>query len=221
MRALFFSDNHGHINRSGFKGKHDLLISGGDFCQDFNEPVFARKHYQTEWLEDSAKYIKQMLGGRDFLFTLGNHDYVNPEEMELILRSEGINATCLHNKVVSYNGVNFYGFPYVPPITGTWSYESTVDEMKEYIKPLREAINNSQVDVIVAHCPIYGCMDESDNGLENYGNSTMANMLDYEIEEGRSPSYYMTGHIHSRQGLTKRGDLTVVNAATSNYIIQL
>ena len=215
MRILHYSDNHGAMIH--FKGKYDIVVNSGDFAMDYNIPFTQRKFYQTEWLKKVAPHLKASLHNTPFLYTLGNHDFQDPWEMEDILRSNGIDAHCLHDKVVSHSGVNFYGFPYIPPITGSWQYERTVDEMKELIAPLKEAISNYQVDVIVAHAPPHGILDED----QHYGNSVMTNMLMYEVLAENVPGYMFVGHCHRSYGIMKLGDMLVVNSATTSNIIEI
>ena len=164
--------------------------------------------------------MKQQLQGHPYLFILGNHDFVDPQWMESFLQSEGIDAHNLTDQVVTFQGVNFYGFPYVPAINGMWNYEREIPEMQKQIEPLVEALNKNYVDVLACHAPIYKVLDLS-MGNEILGSTVIAEALDYKIARDMQPAYYCHGHIHEAAGISIRNHMLVSNAATTHLIIEL
>ena len=140
--------------------------------------------------------------------------------MESFLQSEGIDAHNLTDQVVTFQGVNFYGFPYVPAINGMWNYEREIPEMQKQIEPLVEALNKNYVDVLACHAPIYKVLDLS-MGNEILGSTVIAEALDYKIARDMQPAYYCHGHIHEAAGISIRNHMLVSNAATTHLIIEL
>lgn len=218
-KIIHVSDTHGTLPY--LRGNFEAVVLTGDFAPNFSYGVDKEPYYQIKWLEEQAPNIKNWLRGLTLLFTLGNHDYMNPYEMEAVLRAEGIDAYCLHDKITNFNNINFYGFPYVPPINGMYNYECDVNKMAHHIDNMVYKINSTYVDVIAAHCPIYGCLDYCYNQFQNFGNTLMANAFDYKINKDMTPSYYLCGHIHTSHGITMRKGVLVSNAATTTQVIEL
>jgi Icc-related predicted phosphoesterase len=220
MRYIHWSDNHSLF--IPLYGSWDCAISTGDFFPNshhiFNHDHVKEAKFQMQWLKDNIENLKIQLQGKDFLFVLGNHDFVDPIKMEALLQSYEINAINLTNKLVSYAGVNFYGFPYVPTIDGRWNYERAVPEMQQEIRKLKDIIDN-HVDVLACHCPPYDCLD-TDQG-NHFGNRIMNDMLDYQITEDKLPKYLFCGHVHQSNGIKMRDKMLVINSATTQNIIEI
>jgi Icc-related predicted phosphoesterase len=222
MRILHCSDNHGTFPQ--MHGNFDIIVNSGDFFP--NSPnVFSKNKnlemaFQLQWLRNNLDNIKQWLGDHTFLYTAGNHCFLHPDAMEFELQKAGIKAYSLNNKLFSYQGVNFYGFPFVPDFGGTWNYELKLPEMQDKVNEMTEVLNKSFVDVLVCHCPPYDCLDLTYGGVK-IGNTCINNMLDYKLFSHMVPTAYLTGHCHESAGITIRNGLLVSNAATTYQIIQL
>jgi len=217
-RIMHVSDTHGKF--PPLNGDYSIVVHSGDFFPDFHgkRPNAAQgEHY--DWLVSKTLVMKQWLKGHPFLFCLGNHDALNADMMENFLNSEGIKAINLHDRISSFDNINFYGFPYVPAINGNYNYEALEKEMTEQVDRMVEAINKTYTDVIVAHAPIYGTLDEYHG--RHIGNVSMANALDYKIEKDMMPHVFMCGHLHETCAITMRGELLVSNMATSQCIIEV
>lgn len=216
-RINHISDTHGHFPK--LLGTFDVVVHSGDASPNFtyNEKEAS---LQMLWWEKKVPIIKTWLQGRPFLFTLGNHDFLPGFWLEDMLNSNGIKATCLHDKITTYEGINFYGFPYVPPITGKWEYELTHDEMAMKFEEMAPIFDRTFVDVIVAHCPPYNYLDLAYSN-NRYGNTQMNTFLDYQISRDMQPSYYLCGHIHEANGLMMRNGMLISNAAVTQQIIEM
>lgn len=216
-RLLHISDTHGRLPT--LIGNFDVVVHSGDMS-----PNFSRDSTETQkemyWWEENVERVKEWLQGTPFLFTLGNHDFLNGFWLEGMFRSHGIEAYCLHDRIVSLNNVNFYGFPYVPPINGSYNFECYADEMDEHLRKMSAAINKTYVDVLVAHCPPYNCLDLSESG-KHYGNTQLGTLLDYQTQRDMMPGYLLCGHIHAAHGITIRNGLLVSNAATVQQILEI
>jgi len=176
--------------------------------------------FQLEWLSNNIRNVKIWLQGTPLLFILGNHDFLHPALMEQTLGSENINATNLTDKVFDFQGINFYGFPYVPAINGMWNYEREIPEMEVEAEKMVKALNQSHVEVLVTHAPLYQMLDLT-NGNDVIGSSVMANAIDYKINKDMKPNYLLCGHCHEANGVAIRGDMLVSNAATTRHIIEI
>lgn len=222
MRILHISDTHGmfkplfHVS-SAF----DIVVHSGDIFPDFNGRFTARQASQEFWLEKNIDKFKTWLNGKPFFLTLGNHDFADPNEVERILRGAGIEAYNLNDKLVSYQGKNFYGFPYVPIINGMWNYETDQNDMTTHITTMCRTMEHSRVDVLVAHCPPYGILDYCASQRMHFGNSLMTNALMYRVSKDRVPKMYLTGHIHSAKGIAVHEDTMYVNSATTQHELEL
>jgi Icc-related predicted phosphoesterase len=225
MRLIHVSDTHGGFPR--LHGKYDCVVHTGDFFPDgpfFKNGTKAQiAVWQMKWLEDHIDDMKQQLQGHPYLFIEGNHDFVNPQMVEMFLNSEGIKAIDLIDKIVNHEGINFYGFPYVPAINGQFNYEREIPEMQQEMDKMIAAITSTYstyVDVWVCHAPPHQTLDLS-HGNMILGSSVIATALDYQIPEEKMPTHYLCGHIHDSHGITMRKDVLVSNAATTYHILEL
>lgn len=222
MRLCHISDTHGGFPK--LYGKYDCVVHSGDFFPNSHHVRAGNKiqeaAYQLEWLKGKISEMKPWLQGHPFLYVLGNHDFLHPGLMEYTLQSEGIKAIDLTDKIVTHEGVNFYGFPYVPAINGMWNYERETPEMQEEADKMVAQINVKYTDVLVCHAPIYKCLDLS-YGNQVLGSNVIANTIDYKINNDMMPTTYLHGHIHESSGISIRKNMLVSNAAVTRHIIEV
>lgn len=222
MRGLHVSDTHGQFPR--LYGRFDVVIHTGDLCANSHHVMNGDKAkealFQHQWLQDNMADFKSWLNGHPLLYVPGNHDFMPSIALEQELRSEGIEAFDLTDKMLTFQGVNFYGFPYVPAINGMWNYEREIPEMETEVEKMVEACNKQYVDVLACHAPIYKCLDLSMSN-QLLGSTVIANALDYKIARDMQPAYYLHGHIHEAAGVSIRNGMLVSNAATTQIIIEI
>jgi len=223
MRLCHVSDTHGGFPR--LFGRYDAVLHTGDFFPNSQWVRVGDKvkeaEYQLQWLKDNISNLKQQLQGHPYFFILGNHDFVSPEKVEEVLLDTGVLAFNLTDKFVLYNGVTFYGFPYIPAIGGNhWNYEREIPEMQVEVDKMVGVLNLNQIDVLACHAPISNCLDLS---LSNQvlGSGVIAHALNYKIKTEMLPKYYCHGHIHEANGLTTRNGILISNAATTFHIIEV
>lgn len=220
-RLCHVSDTHGYFPR--LLGKFEIVVHSGDFFPN-SQYVWTNKikemEFQYQWLEEKIPLMKEWLQNHPFLYTLGNHDFLNSQFMEQRLNAAGIVAIDLTDKITTFEGINFYGFPYIPYIHGVWNYERTLEQMEPHIDKLCETLNKTYVDTLVSHPPPYGCLDLS-NGNEHLGSTALANALDFKIAREMLPSAMLCGHIHEAASVTIRNGMLVSNAATRQFIIEI
>jgi Icc-related predicted phosphoesterase len=222
MRLCHISDTHGGFPR--LPGRYDVVIHTGDFFPNSRHVFTGNKTlemvFQDDWLKSQIATMKSWLQGHPFLYVPGNHDFLHSDRMEHVLRSEGINAIGLTDKVTTVEGVNFYGFPYVPYINGSWNYERELPEMQQEVDKMVEVLNKTFVDVLACHAPPYKALDLS-LGNEILGSTVIANALDYKIARDMLPPVYLCGHIHEAHGITLRNGVLMSNAAVTQHIIEV
>lgn len=222
MRICHISDTHGTF--PDLDNRFDIVVHSGDFFPNSYAIMRGDKVqeavFQKLWLEENISKIQDMLGNKPMLFVLGNHDFIGPSIMEMILQSAGINAISISEKPVLFDQTYFYGFPYVPFINGGWNYEAHIPEMQIEVDKMASVINSNYIDVLVCHSAIHKCLDLS-WGNESLGSTVIANMLDYKIDKDMMPSYYLHGHIHEASGVSYRKNMIVSNAATKQQIIEV
>jgi Icc-related predicted phosphoesterase len=222
MRIMHLSDTHGRFPR--LYGRFDVVLHTGDLFPNSHH-VGSNKNaemgFQLQWLRDSIPEMKAQLQGHPLLYVPGNHDFLHSSLMEFELRAAGLdNVFDLTDKLFTFRGVNFYGFPYVPAINGMWNYEREIPEMEKEVDKMVEACNKTHVDVLACHAPVYKCLDLS-MGNQILGSTVIANALDYKIARDMQPTHYLCGHIHEAHGTAVRNGMLFSNAATTQQIIEI
>ena len=222
MRALHVSDTHGQLPR--LYGRFDVVIHTGDLFPNSHHVMqgnrVAEALFQHQWLQDELASFKKWLGGHPFYYVPGNHDFLASALMEQELAAEGIKVHDLTDKLLTFEGVNFYGFPYVPAINGMWNYEREIPEMQVEADKMVEELNKTYVDVLVCHAPLYKCLDLSMSN-QLLGSTVISDALDYKVSKDMQPTHYLCGHIHEAHGVTIRNGMLVSNAATTQHIIEV
>jgi Icc-related predicted phosphoesterase len=211
MKICHISDTHGSLPR--LNGDFDIIVHSGDILPDIS---FNKTHAmmgQMKWLEENLIKIKEWINNKLFLFIPGNHDFLNPDLISQVLRSESIRNINLTNELITYEGIRFYGFPYVPTINGFWEYEANSIEMNKKVDQMME----NDMDIIVAHAPLYKILDRT-TGNEHIGNNILNNA--FEIH-GKQPMYYLHGHCHEANGIEFKHNILVSNAAMTQHIIEI
>ena len=221
MRIMHLSDNHGQFPK--IPGVYDIVLCTGDFFPNshhlFSGAIDKEIKFQLNWLRDSMSDIVQWLNGHPFLFVLGNHDFLPPDVMEKELQSY-VEAFDLTDKIVSYQNVNFYGFPYVPSINGRWNYERNIMEMQDEVDKMVNVLNSTYVDVLACHSPPANTLDLTYSN-QRIGSTVIANALDYKISRDMLPQIMLFGHCHEANGIAMRDGVLCSNAATTQSIIEL
>lgn len=222
MRLLHVSDTHGGL--LPLYGRYDVVLHTGDFFPNSKAKLLNNRTlemaYQLDWLRQQVPNIKQWLHGHPLLYVPGNHDFLHPDIMEHELRSHGMEVLSLTGKITTFQGVNFYGFPYVPTIDGSWNYERDIPEMQQEVDKMVEQLNTTHVDVLACHSPPYKALDLT-YGNDIMGSTVLANALDYKISRDMMPTVYCCGHCHEAHGMTTRNGLLISNAATTRHVIEV
>ncbi len=213
MRLSHISDCHGSFPVIDFK--NEIVINSGDWLPDCSSPWSkknVKEERQKEYLYKNIDKIKSWIGSKPYFFINGNHDFINPNDLENILQTNGINAKSLEDKIVSYKNLTMYGFPWVPYINGNFNYELTPDDMIYKVNQLVNILENNFIDVLVLHCPIQG--ELSSETFTDYGNVILRNKL-LELEKEKIPDVILCGHLHEASGVKYSYDFDslIINSA--------
>jgi Icc-related predicted phosphoesterase len=206
MKIIHLSDNHGSL--PVLSNESNIVIHSGDLLPNMTrgdwsiEPI-----YQMDILETNRDKIQNWLKGRTFLYCPGNHDFAESSKVVAFLRSIGIDAYDMKDKRVDIEGISFYGFPWCPPITREWNYETSEDDINSRLKEV------PQVDVLITHCPPGGIMDGG------YGSNAMSLWLSYGVNIPRRA--WLFGHMHEYSGVSEVMGIKFSNAATTQNVIEI
>jgi Icc-related predicted phosphoesterase len=216
MRIQHISDTHGYF--PDLKGDFDAVIHSGDFFANHSwgpnrhwSVLDMEKAWQTDWIKARTETIKEWLDGRPFLFCTGNHDFIDPCGF---LQEAGLTAINLDNKVTEFEGKTLWGMPWVPFDQGAWSHELRSAELKAEVQRMLDAFPDSRPDILVAHAPPHGILDDCLGTC--LGNPHLSNALNYTFDQ--LPNLVLCGHIHERYGIQKLGDCTISNGSVAHFI---
>lgn len=213
VKILHISDTHGLLPEP--IGDWDVVVHSGDMMPNRSYGVRpVEVPFQRLWIEDNAPRFHARYWTKPFLYCPGNHDYHDPTPH---MRALGIDARLICNNEALVDGVRFWGFPWVPQFYD-WNWMCGPAERREHLKPAVELMESAELDVLVAHGPMYGVLDRNADG-ERCGSRVLRETLQ---TVKRAPRALLHGHIHESHGLQawSRGML-VSNAATTQRIVEI
>jgi Icc-related predicted phosphoesterase len=205
MKILHLSDTHGTLKP--LKSDAKIVVHSGDFLPNCSRGLkWMEIPFQAKWIEKSASNIRKVYEGRRLLVLPGNHDFV---ALGKLLKEEGVNVECLNRRLVHVDGFAFYGFPLVPWFCGEWNFEETERSIEHHLGELKELMETGAVDVLVSHGPLFGVLDQNEDG-ENCGSTSLMDCL---LKARHPPKYVLHGHIHEAAGVKEWNKIAVSNAA--------
>ncbi len=211
------------------KEEFDVFVCSGDMlpnlvwgCNNKPDLLPYEIKYQENWCRKYAEDINKWSHNKPFLFSSGNHDFINPCK---ILKEHGVNAIDLDNKVVEFMDYSWYGFPYVPFFGDNWNHERNAQDMftecNRMLNRLKNSGKENKLDILVAHAPLMGLLDLA--GREHIGNAQLLNTLMYRMKN--LSQLYLCGHCHQNGGEIvwldndDGAEMLISNAATTYRII--
>ena len=198
MRIVVTSDTHGkHDELAEMSG--DVLIHCGDFCDGFHPD------------EDDIRRIDNWFGRQQFrkiLCTGGNHDFVAQDHSGDEPLFE--NASYLVDEGLVFEGVRFYGAPWVPMLQ-SWAYYLSDDELFA-----KWSLIPSDTDVLITHTPPWHILDSPRDPEIHCGCSHLAARIS-ELHL----KLHCFGHNHASYGRVDHDGMTYLNASAvdSNFAI--
>jgi predicted phosphohydrolase len=190
MRIVCVSDTHNqHASLDVPPG--DVLVHAGDFSMAGQ----AREISAFDaWLGTLPHAHKLVIAG--------NHDWLFQTDPGAA-RSLLTHAQYLEDSGTVVDGIRFWGSPWQP-----WFLDWAFNLQRGAEIAAKWALIPDGVDVLVTHGPPHGTRDRVEDG----------GLVGCE-ELGRAlarvrPRLHVFGHIHEGYGVTRRGDLTFVNASS-------
>lgn len=193
MNITIISDTHSqHAELGRLSG--EVLIHCGDMLNMFDQS------------HDDFDAVDQWFGQQDFdliLCTGGNHDF-ELQKRSLYVDNPFRNAIYLEGRSHEYQGIKFFGAPWVPDLYGQAFYMDygDLEEKWSHIP--------GDVDVLITHTPPAGVLDVSSRGLE-----LGCPHLTAAIERAQ-PRLHCFGHVHASSGIASQNGTTFINAAIVN-----
>lgn len=216
LRICHLSDTHGHLPDLPDPSTYDVLVHSGDFCPNRtfgNRPV--EETYQDYWMQEKGNRLREWVGEKPILVIPGNHDYINIAYR--LVRYAGVNAIDLEDKFVEYEGVGFYGYPWVPEFLN-WNYMASPRERRQRLMPAVELMEQGAIDVFVAHGPMHGVLDRNAEGIR-CGSRVMRQTMQ---TVRHPPKLFLHGHIHEAAGVQGwTNGVIVSNAACTVRVLTL
>lgn len=193
MRIVVIADTHaGHDSLGVLEG--DILIHCGDA-----EMLFDQDDHMIDAID--GWFARQKVD--HVLYVGGNHD-VTLEKRVAAKALPFRNAVYLQDSMFTYQGVRFYGAPWVPELRGHAFFADDASLAAAWAE-IPEG-----VDVLITHTPPAGVMDVSGSGLE-LGCPHLARHVDRA-----NPRLHCFGHVHASSGTSVQDGRTYVNAALVN-----
>ncbi|MDQ8201483.1 metallophosphoesterase [Pelagicoccus sp. SDUM812003] len=195
MKVTLISDTHTmHDRLPPLSG--DVLVHAGDFYD------------LAECRDKKLKRLNAWFAKQDFqvkLFVPGDHD-IPVFKSWRAGKNYLSEATLLVDSVYEYEGVHFYGSPWVPNADG-YAFAMEDERIEETWSKIP-----LETDVLITHVPPFGALDDGpfDRGLG-------CRVLRRKVREVR-PCCHVYGHIHWSSGYQKLGGTRFVN---SSYVNQL
>ncbi len=190
MRVIITSDTHGQHEQLGVL-EADLLLHCGDLCGGM-------RRGEDELARLDAWFARQRVS--QILVVGGNNDaavQTRIREGRPVFR----HALALQDQGVVFDGIRFYGSPWVPDLAGM-AYHADDRTLRA-----RWAEIPRDTDVLLTHTPPVGVLDRSSRG-ESLGCPLLAQAL-----ATRAVALHAFGHIHASAGVQARGATTFVNAS--------
>lgn len=178
----------------------DVLIIAGDICPDV--PVAQQLAFLDgpfrNWLLDQR--------ATNIVGIAGNHDFV-VEKWKIAVRELLLPWTYLEDRLVKIQGVNYYGIPWVPNLSG-WAFHADDHQLDLYFDQVP-----SITDVVISHGPPHMYCDLT---VPSYGGVHAGSPHAVEMLDRVQPEALVCGHIHEGYGTAKRGPTTIYNVALND-----
>ena len=184
MRIMATSDLHGNLPDIHEDARsHDVLVIAGDHCPDV--PVAQQLAWLDgpfrNWLSKFECHVIAIAGNHDFVF----------EKWAVAVRELMLPWCYLEDRETTYQGVKFYGLPWVPNLSN-WAFHADDHRLDLYYDQVP-----NDTDVVISHgppqfycdftCPTYGS--------QHAGAPHVNGML-----RRVRPQAFVCGHIHEGYG---------------------
>ena len=199
IKACFISDTH---LRDIDLPEADILFHCGDYLM---------KGDYYEWVENVSWLKRERPKFKYWVTTMGNHDIYVAKNAHTVGKylAEELGIDFLLNSSIERLGLNIYGSPCVPWISGRWVWEYSSTQIEEQWVKIPEGL-----DILLTHGPPFGILDKSIRPSGELSRSFGCPSLREKLIGGMDspPKIHAFGHIHkapeqdkvySNYGITK------------------
>jgi len=190
MRICAISDLHGHLIDTP---ECDLLIIAGDVCPIIDHSV----ERQKIWLNVMFKPWLQKRRAHNIIGIAGNHDFVFEHDY-----IDALPWFYLEEDTKKIDGINIYGHPYVPNLSG-WAFSDGSPDTKVYDDRIPD-----DTDILVTHGPPMGILDTTYMYPGHLGSMSMLTKV-----KKVKPKMHIFGHIHDSNGSINIGHTRYINGS--------
>jgi len=198
VKVVVISDTHELHEALGVL-EGDVLIHCGDSAYGFN-----RSDAQVDRLDDwfGRQHFERIL------VIGGNHDFELQKRVETNERLFR-NADYLQDKAFQFQGINFYGAPWIPELSG-WAFHLPADELCN-----RWDLIPDNTDVLITHTPPANILDRNSRGKACGCPILRKRVIDLK------PRVHCFGHVHASGGTIELQGTTYINASLVNSQYEL
>jgi Icc-related predicted phosphoesterase len=198
VKLVVISDTHELHEALGVL-EGDILIHCGDSAYGFN-----RSDAQVDRLDDwfGRQHFERIL------VIGGNHDFELQKRVETNERLFR-NADYLQDKAFQFRGINFYGAPWIPELSG-WAFHLPADELCN-----RWDLIPDNTDVLITHTPPANILDRNSRGKACGCPNLRKRVIDLK------PRVHCFGHVHASGGTIELKDTKYINASLVNSQYEL
>jgi predicted phosphohydrolase len=190
MRIVCVSDTHNQHGSLDVPAG-DVLVHAGDFSMAGRAREISAFDAWLGTLPHAHKVV--IAGNHDWLFQ------TDPDGARGLLT----HAQYLEDSGTVVDGLRFWGSPWQP-----WFLDWAFNLRRGAEIAAKWALIPDRVDVLVTHGPPHGVRDRVEDG-DLVGCEELSRALDRV-----RPRLHVFGHIHEGYGVTRRGNLTLVNASS-------
>jgi Icc-related predicted phosphoesterase len=198
VKIVVISDTHELHEKLGVLAG-DVLIHCGDSAYGFDQ-----SDAQVERLDDwfGRQHFERIL------VIGGNHDF---EIQKRVAAEERLfrNADYLQDKAFQFQGINFYGAPWVPELAD-WAFYLPQHELRR-----RWDLIPEDTDILITHTPPLNILDRNRRGKACGCPDLGERLIDL------APRVHCFGHVHASGGIIEVRGTKYINASLVNSHYEL
>lgn len=219
MRICALSDLHGYLPTQNLPKAEVYTISGDIVPLELQGNVLRSISWYLlrflPWAESlPCKKVILIAGNHDFFFErIHKFEKLGPGGDELLTCQHTTKVVYLEDSEMFYNGVSFYGTPWIPDLR-SWAFYKDSSGLKKVFDKIPE-----NVDILLTHTPPRVgkagkvLQPSSFNFGADYGCQELADAI-----AKKKPKYVLCGHVHSgdhEEFVTSEG-VRVINVSAKN-----
>lgn len=205
------SDMHGELVDPDSIPACDVFIIGGDSClwktshDIISQSIWLGMVFRP-WLKEVKEKANEVIliaGNHDFVFETGDFRYWAKDYLDCVY---------LQDSRFDYEGVSFYGTPWVPRLR-SWAFYGNEEKLTNTFANIPQ-----DIDVLVSHGPPVGVNDALARSIhgEHAGSVELALVFEDRFNQDNPIPVNIHGHIHEGYGYTERWGSKLYNVSHLN-----